>query len=186
MKLTGASAQQMEQGILLVFKRWRELRDAVDGSFGGPHSGQKASHFADDIINFFTKPNGRESPSIDELLDLLDDGMDDLGLVEVESVNEVANILMNMYEECLDHNYQRIQELRDTAQFFDNKTAPNPFPREAASISSDGVAEDNEGSSMIANSSESLPNQESASQAMELDEAPWITVASKKPKSRKN
>ncbi|KAK9668973.1 hypothetical protein RND81_13G100100 [Saponaria officinalis] len=191
MKLAGESAKQMEEGISLVFSRWRELLDAVDGMWGGPHSRQKADQFVDSVIDFFCLHNGRELPSIGSLEYLLDGGMDSFRVTS-DSVTEVADILMNMYEECLENNYQRIQKLRDTARFFDKGTALTPLVRKAASFS-DGVAEDNqfqvssvslpnkEGASQAMESDENLlPNHEGCSQAMQLDEAPWITVVSKK------
>ncbi|KAK9668974.1 hypothetical protein RND81_13G100100 [Saponaria officinalis] len=176
MKLAGESAKQMEEGISLVFSRWRELLDAVDGMWGGPHSRQKADQFVDSVIDFFCLHNGRELPSIGSLEYLLDGGMDSFRVTS-DSVTEVADILMNMYEECLENNYQRIQKLRDTARFFDKGTALTPLVRKVSSVS----LPNKEGASQAMESDENLlPNHEGCSQAMQLDEAPWITVVSKK------
>ncbi|KAK9689395.1 hypothetical protein RND81_09G056600 [Saponaria officinalis] len=180
MKLTRESGQQMEEGIRLVLSRWRELRDAVEVLWGGPHSHELANNFVNQVVDIFLCPNGGEPPCIYDLEDLLDKGMDSLSLEEVQSIKEVARILMDMYEECLENNYQRIQKLRDTAPLFQTTSRP----RKAASISV-AVDEDYRNSSIIDNSSESLPNQEGTSQAVELDEAPWITVTSKKVKGLK-
>ncbi|KAH9605008.1 hypothetical protein KSS87_009830 [Heliosperma pusillum] len=174
MMLTEVGVQHMKEGITLVLSRWSELQQAVACGWGGPHSRDKAYRFGDSILRFFSRSNRKD---MEDLEDLLEQWMESFSLVlEVDSIEQVARILMDMYEECLVNNYQSIQKLREAV-------VP-PIATKAAYISD--ANEEDVGSTMTSNFSLSSTDHEECSKAMELDEAPWIEVPSKKRKGKKN
>ncbi|XP_074315781.1 uncharacterized protein LOC141652008 [Silene latifolia] len=179
MMLTEAGVQHMEEGITLVLSRWSELQHAVACGWGGPHSRDKASRFRDSILRFFSASNRKD---LDDLEDLLAQWTDSFSLIlEVDSIAEVAHILMNMYEECLVNNYQSIQKLREAV-------VRPPHAAKAVYISDPNEEEEPEedvGSTTTTNLSVSLTDHEEDCETMELDEAPWIQVPSKQRKGKK-
>ncbi|KAH9602166.1 hypothetical protein KSS87_000621 [Heliosperma pusillum] len=179
MMLTEVGVQHMKEGITLVLSRWSELQQAVACGWGGPHSRDKAYRFGDSILRFFSRSNRKD---MDDLEDLLEQWMESFSLIlEVDSIEEVARILMDMYEECLVNNYQSIQKLREAV-------VP-PIATKAAYISD---ANEDVGSTTTGNSSVCSTDHEEDSKGMELGEAPmelgeapWIEVPSKKRKGKK-
>lgn len=171
---------------------------AVENGWGGPHSRAKALDFASRVFNFFHQPNRREPVYIDDLEDLLDEGMDSFhATLDDGSIEEVAEQLMIMHEECLEGNFQSIQRLREVA------TIPVPHVRQAANDSDEDEDEDeedneslqNDASSMMVDAPGSLPDSNptntaktaSRSQNMaEADDDGWVTVSSRKSRGRKH
>lgn len=169
---------------------------AVENGWGGPHSRAKALDFASRVFNFFHQPNRREPVYIDDLEDLLDEGMDSFNAtLDDGSIEEVAEQLMIMHEECLEGNFQSIQRLREVP------TVPVPHVRQAANDSDEDDDEEddeslqNDASSMMVDAPGSLPDPDptniaktaSRSQNMaEADDDGWVTVSSRKSRGRKN
>ncbi|KAK2380324.1 pre-rRNA-processing protein TSR2 protein [Trifolium repens] len=100
-----------QEGIGLVLSRWSALRTAVENEWGGPQSHSKAQQLAADIFSWFTQSN--DQLYIDDLETLLNDATLSFNLVIQDgSVEEVAEKLMIMHEECLSGNFESVERLR--------------------------------------------------------------------------
>ncbi|KAJ1424450.1 Pre-rRNA-processing protein TSR2 [Sesbania bispinosa] len=110
--LQGESKRIFSEGIGLVFNRWSALQTAVENEWGGRDSALKAHQLATDVLSWFTQ--SKEPLYIDDLEGILDEGMLSLN-VEVEdgSIEEVAENLMVMHEECLEGNFRSVDILRE-------------------------------------------------------------------------
>ncbi|PPD69208.1 hypothetical protein GOBAR_DD33909 [Gossypium barbadense] len=101
-KLTAESAPVFQEGISLILTRWSALTAAVENEWGGRDSLGKANAICTDVFSFFTEARA-EPLYIDDLENLLEEGLLSLNtLVEDGSVEEVAEKLMIMHEECLE------------------------------------------------------------------------------------
>ncbi|KAH7864926.1 hypothetical protein Vadar_000043 [Vaccinium darrowii] len=110
--LSADSAAQLRQGIDLVLSRWSALQMAVVNEWGGRDSLLKSHQLAADIFSWFTQ--SKEQLYIDDLEDMLDESMLSLNTeIDDGSVEEIAEKLMIMHEECLEGNYQSVQILRE-------------------------------------------------------------------------
>ncbi|XP_061347707.1 uncharacterized protein LOC133293187 [Gastrolobium bilobum] len=111
-RLQGDSVRLFSEGIGLVLYRWSALRTAVENEWGGRESRLKADQLSADLLSWFTQ--SKEPLYIDDLESILDEGMLSLN-VEVEdgSIEEVAENLMVMHQECLQGNFRSIEILRE-------------------------------------------------------------------------
>ncbi|KAK1287877.1 hypothetical protein QJS10_CPB19g01191 [Acorus calamus] len=102
------------EGISLVFSRWTALQMAVDAGWAGSDSRQKAYQFASSILSWFIR--SKAPLYIDELEETLDFYLLTSFYTEADdgSVEEVAEQLMIMHEDCLQGNYEAIENLRRT------------------------------------------------------------------------
>ncbi|XP_030543237.1 pre-rRNA-processing protein TSR2 homolog [Rhodamnia argentea] len=102
------------EGISLTLARWSALQMAVDNEWGGRNSRQRADELGHEIFDWCTQPT--EPLYIDDLEDLLYEAMISLNVVaEDGSVEEVAEKLTSMYEECLEGNFTTIEKLREAS-----------------------------------------------------------------------
>ncbi|XWS64651.1 hypothetical protein CRYUN_Cryun05aG0020900 [Craigia yunnanensis] len=113
-KLTAESTPVFQEGIGLILSRWSALTAAVENEWGGRDSRVKANMLCSDVISFFTESKA-EPLYIDDLENVLEEGLLSLNtLVEDGSIEEVAEKLMIMHEECLEGNFQSVEKLRTT------------------------------------------------------------------------
>ncbi|XP_061971211.1 uncharacterized protein LOC133693873 [Populus nigra] len=113
-QLTADSISQFREGICLILSKWSALQLAVENEWGGRGSGLLAEQLASDILSWFTQ--SKEPLFIDDLEGILDEAMLSLNtMIEDGSIEEVAEKLMIMHEECLEGNYSSIQKLREAA-----------------------------------------------------------------------
>ncbi|GAB2287396.1 hypothetical protein Dimus_021774 [Dionaea muscipula] len=113
-QLPEAAVPQFREGIQLLLSNWPALQMAVENEWGGPHSHTIAAGLVLDIFNWFAIPRG-EPLYFDDLEDLLDDLMLSLNTeVDDGSIQETAEKLMTMHEECLQGNFVSIQRLRES------------------------------------------------------------------------
>ncbi|KAJ6996184.1 hypothetical protein D5086_009982 [Populus alba] len=111
-QLTADSISQFREGICLILSKWSALQLAVENEWGGRGSGLLAEQLASDILSWFTQ--SKEPLFIDDLEGILDEAMLSLNtMIEDGSIEEVAEKLMIMHEECLEGNYSSIQKLRE-------------------------------------------------------------------------
>ncbi|XP_038896815.1 pre-rRNA-processing protein TSR2 homolog [Benincasa hispida] len=102
-----------QEGIGLVLSRWSALQLAVENEWGGRDSRRKVELLCSDIFKWFTQ--NREPLYIDDLEMILDEAMLSLNTqVDDGSIEEVAERLIVMHEECLDRNFSSIERLRQT------------------------------------------------------------------------
>lgn len=174
-KLTRESFNQLQEGLSIMFSHWREIQDAVNQGFAGPYTYQKAFNLEAKVLAFFTQPNRKVSELlyIDDLEELLCEGMKSLALIPcIDIVEEVAEKLMIMYEECLEGNYQTIQKLRGAR--------PIPYVKQPVVDDNDDQDDDEDDGapSMMMDLLDINSNNEVTSQAMEVDE--WVTISRRK------
>ncbi|KAH9754352.1 pre-rrna-processing protein tsr2 [Citrus sinensis] len=104
-QLSPESTPLFSEGISLVLSRWSALQMAIENEWGGRGSRALAEQLGSDIFAWFTQ--SKEN--------ILDEGMLSLNaMIEDGSIEEVAERLMVMHEECLEGNYESIIKLRET------------------------------------------------------------------------
>ncbi|KAF4349063.1 hypothetical protein CsatB_030952 [Cannabis sativa] len=118
--LSEESGSIFSEGIGIVLYRWSALQLAVENEWGGRQSRQKAQQLHSDIFSWFTrstssaKPKPKEPLYIDDLEEILVQGLQSLNTeVDDGSIEEVAEKLMIMHEECLDGNFKSIEALKE-------------------------------------------------------------------------
>ncbi|GMH23746.1 hypothetical protein Nepgr_025589 [Nepenthes gracilis] len=185
-ELPEAAIPKFREGISLLLARWSALQMAVDNEWGGPNSRTAAFQLASEIFDFFTL--SKETLYIDDLEDLLDKAMITLNTdVQDGSIEEVAEKLMVMHEECLEGNYGSVEKLRE-----DVALAVTVRHIEQVANDEDEATINEDISNMILDAPElpqnSNPTQaatnETKTQMMEETDG-WVTVASRKSKGRK-
>ncbi|KAE8725221.1 putative Seed maturation protein [Hibiscus syriacus] len=193
-RLTAESAPVFQEGISLILTRWSALTAAVENEWGGRDSRGKASAICTDVFSFFTASRA-EPLYIDDLENILEEGLLSLNtLVEDGSIEEVAEKLMIMHEECLEGNYQSVEKLRTTN--------PPPVAHVRPSNDEDDEEEEDEDDSMSGDSAANMivdvPNSQSSLNpvGMPTDEPKpnhsagsedgWVVISSRKNKGRRN
>ncbi|XP_039137125.1 pre-rRNA-processing protein TSR2 homolog [Dioscorea cayenensis subsp. rotundata] len=109
--LSPEAAARFGEGSALVLARWTALQMAVQNGWGGRESRQKADKLASAVLSWFS--NDKAPLYIDDLENLLDENMVLSFNTEIEdgSVEEVAEQLMIMHEDCLQGNFELIDQL---------------------------------------------------------------------------
>uniref|UniRef100_A0A0D9X9L4 Pre-rRNA-processing protein TSR2 homolog n=1 Tax=Leersia perrieri TaxID=77586 RepID=A0A0D9X9L4_9ORYZ len=112
--LSAQSAAALGEGIGLVFARWTALQMAVEGEWGGRDSRAKADQLAESILSWFT--NSKREHYYEDLVDMMYDTVSESFNADFEdgSVEEVAEQLLIMHEECLQSNYSSVEKLRNS------------------------------------------------------------------------
>eukprot|EP01018_Ginkgo_biloba_P039794 Gb_05218 [translate_table: standard] len=110
--LSAEAFGKFEEGVGLVLARWTALQMAVQNEWGGRSSRQKADQLGADIVSWMTQSNVPRY--IDELEEMLDENMLLSFNTETEdgSLEEVAEQLMLLHEECLQGNYDTVSQLQ--------------------------------------------------------------------------
>ncbi|KAE8679301.1 putative Seed maturation protein [Hibiscus syriacus] len=187
-RLTAESTPIFQEGISLILSRWSALTAAVENEWGGRDSRIKANMICSDVLSFFTESNA-EPLYIDDLENVLEEGLLSLNtLVEDGSIEEVAEKLMIMHEECLEGNYQSIEKLRTT----------NPLPVAHVKPFTEDDEDDDEDDCMDADNATTMmtdvPNSDltsmpvdepKPSQAAEAEDG-WVVVSSRRNKGGRN
>uniref|UniRef100_A0A0C9S8H4 TSA: Wollemia nobilis Ref_Wollemi_Transcript_4460_1009 transcribed RNA sequence n=1 Tax=Wollemia nobilis TaxID=56998 RepID=A0A0C9S8H4_9CONI len=110
--LSAEGLSKFEEGVGLLFSRWTALQMAVQNEWGGRSSAQKAQQLQADIVAWLAHSNVPRY--IDELEEMLDENMLLSFNTETEdgSLEEVAENLMLLHEECLQGNYDTVYNLQ--------------------------------------------------------------------------
>ncbi|WJX61050.1 hypothetical protein P8452_46185 [Trifolium repens] len=185
-----------QEGIGLVLSRWSALRTAVENEWGGRNSHIKAQQFAADIFSWFTQ--SRDPLYIDDLETLLDEGALAFNLhIEDGSVEEIAEELMIMHEECLSGNFGSVERLREASR------NPTAYPRAEQFVNGDeddddsdenNIEDDDDSANMDVDIQRSISNLNSMNRTVngpqptvagEEDDG-WTCVSRRKNKGRKN
>ncbi|WCJ18373.1 Pre-rRNA-processing protein TSR2 conserved region [Euphorbia peplus] len=110
-QLPTESIPLFQEGIYLILSRWSALQLAIENEWAGRDSHLKAQDLATSIFSWFT--HSKEPLYLDDLENILDEGMLSLNtMIEDGSIEEVAEKLMIMHEECLEGDYNSIEKLR--------------------------------------------------------------------------
>ncbi|KAH7281329.1 hypothetical protein KP509_36G041700 [Ceratopteris richardii] len=109
--LSEEGAALFHQGVGLVLSRWTALQLAIHNEWGGHSSHLKAQQLHNEVFEFLLR--SKAPRCIDELEDLLDENLVQQFNTEAEdgSLEEVAEKLMSMYEECLEGRFEAVNEL---------------------------------------------------------------------------
>ncbi|XP_054809673.1 uncharacterized protein LOC129311403 [Prosopis cineraria] len=183
-RLPADSIPIFNEGITLVLHRWSALRMAVENEWGGRESCQKAERLGSDLLNWFTQ--SKEPLYIDDLENMLDEGMLSLNMeVEDGSVEEVAEKLMILHEECLEGNFRSIEILREA----NLKQAARPHAIQVVNNDEDDEDDDEDEDRPIDNSNMvvemQMPVKESIPKAAaETEDDGWTVVSSRRNKGR--
>jgi len=107
------AAAALGEGIRLVFGRWTALQMAVENQWGGRDSRAKADQFGESIHSWFCRSRGPHY--FEDLVDMMYDTISDSFNADFEdnSVEEVAEQLLIIHEECLQSNYSSVEKLRN-------------------------------------------------------------------------
>lgn len=110
--LSAEGMGKFEEGVGLILSSWLALQMAVQNEWGGRDSRQKEQKFAADIVAWLTRST--ETRYIDELEEMLDENMILSFNTETEdgSLEEVAEQVMLLHEECLQGNYDMVSKLQ--------------------------------------------------------------------------
>ncbi|KAM5546454.1 hypothetical protein ABKV19_002453 [Rosa sericea] len=128
-KLTAAAAAAFQEGVGLVLSRWSALQLAVENEWGGRDSRLKAEQLVSDIVSWVN--HSTEPLYIDDLEEMLIEAMSSLNtMIEDGSIEEVAEKIMIMHEECLDCNFKSIESLREA----NSRRVPTPHVKQVSSI----------------------------------------------------
>lgn len=113
--LSQEAVSKLASGVHLCFLRWTALQLAVENEWGGRSSNQKALQLENDILTWFVGSKARRY--IDELEQLLDDTMIEKFNMQTEddSLEEVAEQLFVLHEECSQGNYETVNRLAAAA-----------------------------------------------------------------------
>ncbi|KAM1644196.1 hypothetical protein ACFXTH_005607 [Malus domestica] len=162
-KLSAESRPILQEGIGLVLFRWSALQLAVENEWG---SCRKAEQLVADIFSWFNHSTGfnREFEPfyVEDLEDTLTKATLSLNtMTEDGSIEEVAEKLMIMYEECLDCNFKSIESLKEANQ----RKVAVPHVREVANDDDDDSDEDND------DGDHSMGNDDSSNMMVDIPEA---------------
>ncbi|KAK3011258.1 hypothetical protein RJ639_010609 [Escallonia herrerae] len=109
--LSADAAAQLRQGIGLLLSRWSALQMAVEND---PKAPTYFLHFTHARARAHTDTSIYEPRYVDELEDMLDEVMLSLNTeIGDGSIEEIAEKLMVMHEECLEGNYMSIESLKE-------------------------------------------------------------------------
>ncbi|KAG2278618.1 hypothetical protein Bca52824_061173 [Brassica carinata] len=112
--LTAEEKAVLNEGIGLILSRWTAMRAAVDNGWGGRDSHLKAERTVSNVLDYFIRLKD-PTMGFDGLADILESGLNELNTVADDgSLEEVTETLLDLYYECLEGNYQRV-ELRVTS-----------------------------------------------------------------------
>jgi len=111
--ISAEAAAALGEGIRLVFGRWTALQMAVENQWGGRDSRAKADQFGESIHSWFCRSRGPHY--FEDLVDMMYDTISDSFNADFEdnSVEEVAEQLLIIHEECLQSNYSSVEKLRN-------------------------------------------------------------------------
>ncbi|XP_050211062.1 uncharacterized protein LOC126661279 [Mercurialis annua] len=189
--LPAESVPLFQEGLFLTLSRWSALQLAVENEWAGKGSLHLADQLRSDVFFWFTQ--SKEALYIDDLEEILDRGMETLNVgVEDGSVEEVAEKLMIMHEECLEGNYHSIEKLRQAGP----TTGAHQHIRQANDDDDDDDEDDDEDnensmgdntSNMIVDAPNHVGMQINESSRQEAQgEDGWEVVSSKKNRGRRS
>ncbi|XP_050378834.1 pre-rRNA-processing protein TSR2-like [Argentina anserina] len=188
-KLTGAAATVFQEGVGLVMSRWSALQLAVENEWGGRDSRQKAEQLVSDIVYWVN--HSTEPLYIDDLEEMLIEAMSSLNtLIEDGSIEEVAEKIMIMHQECLDCNFKSIESLREAI----SRRAPTPHVKQVLDDDEDSDGDDDdtdptmnkdEASGMIVDEPESSAVEPKTKQAVESEDG-WEVVGPRRGWGKRN
>ncbi|KAI3447459.1 hypothetical protein Pfo_004124 [Paulownia fortunei] len=193
--LTAEAAAQLQEGINLVLSRWAALRMAVENEWGGRDSLQKSQQLGHQLFHLFTQ--SKEQVYIDDVEDVLDEFMLSLNTeIGDGSIEEIAEKMMVMHEECLEGNFDSIKRLQETnvpsVSYIRQPSGNDEEDSEDDDGGDDALREDNSSEMEVdaRESQTSLNQKDTVMDEPSLNEVPevvdgWTVVASRRNRGRK-
>jgi len=190
--LTAEEEAILNEGIGLILSRWTAMRAAVDNGWGGRDSQEKAMRTVSNVLDYFTL--SKEPTDFDGLADILESGLNELNTVaEDGSLEEVTETLLDLYYECLEGNFQRVEKLRltdpqTTASVVKVSDGNDEEDEESDDEEEDAEMNNDQSTDMMVDASENSSNRKP--EAMPVDEPKaddgWTVVPSRKNKGKRN
>ncbi|KAG2278620.1 hypothetical protein Bca52824_061175 [Brassica carinata] len=174
------------------------MRAAVDNGWGGRDSHLKAERSVSNVLDYFIHLKD-PTMGFDGLADILESGLNELNTVADDgSLEEVTETLLDLYYECLEGNYQRVEKLRVTSSQTSAKVVKvsNGNDEDGDDEESDDEDDDDEdtqmsndqSTDMMVDAAEDCSN--GKPEAMPVDEPKaddgWTVVPSRKNKGKRN
>ncbi|KAL0642781.1 hypothetical protein Bca4012_041071 [Brassica carinata] len=196
--LTAEEKAVLNEGIGLILSRWTAMRAAVDNGWGGRDSHLKAERTVSNVLDYFIRLKD-PTMGFDGLADILESGLNELNTVADDgSLEEVTETLLDLYYECLEGNYQRVEKLRVTSSQTSAKVVKvsNGNDEDGDDEESDDEDDDDEdtqmsndqSTDMMVDAAEDCSN--GKPEAMPVDEPKaddgWTVVPSRKNKGKRN
>lgn len=193
-RLTAEAAAEFQEGINLLLSRWTALQMAVQNEWGGRNSRLRSQQLALDLFSLLT--DSKEKVYIDDVEDFLDDSMLSLDTEVADgSIEEIAEKLMLMHEECLEGDFSSIQRLRATIPPPGAATHVTQIQASSDSDSDDNGNLRNDGSSKmvvddpqshsVMNGEEMMVDESRPQEPAETEDG-WTVVAPKRNRGRRN
>ncbi|CAK9177615.1 unnamed protein product [Ilex paraguariensis] len=196
-QLSEEASSQLQEGINLLFSRWTALQMAVQNEWGGRDSRQRSQQFALDIFSCLTQSKGKLY--IDDLENMLDEFMLSLNTeIDDGSIEEIAEKIMFMHEECLEGNFSSIVQLKEiappTSAALQFKQAVNEDDDSSSDDDEEDVPRKDDASEMVIDNPESQPSlsekdmmidEPRLSEVAEAEDG-WTVVGSRRSRGRRN
>ncbi|CAH8387050.1 unnamed protein product [Eruca vesicaria subsp. sativa] len=192
--LTVEEKAVLNEGIGLILSRWTAMRAAVDNGWGGRDSHLKANRTVSNVLDYFIRLKD-PTMGFDGLADILENGLNELNtMADDGSLEEVTDTLLDLYYECLEGNYERVEKLRVTS----SQTKATVVKVSNGNDEDDGESDDeddedtdmsnDQSTDMMVDASEQSSNLQQ--EAMPVDEPKsddgWTVVPSRKNKGKRN
>ncbi|XP_020274203.1 pre-rRNA-processing protein TSR2 [Asparagus officinalis] len=180
--LNPESFNLFSEGISLVLSRWTALQMAIENQWGGRDSRQKSHDLASSILSWFSQ--SKEPLYIDDLENILDECMALSFNTEIDdgSVEEVAEELMVMHEDCLRGNYESIEKLRKSVPMM-NAVSQS---KRVTNDDDDDESSDEEASDMMVDEPVVPKSGPQPKQNEMPDEEGWAVVAPRRNRGKKS
>ncbi|KIV99307.1 uncharacterized protein PV09_08968 [Verruconis gallopava] len=107
---------KFELAVALTLFTWPDLTLAVQNQWGGPDSAEKREWFAGAVVDLFPSPSGppTDRPELEDvesrLLQIMEDEFE--VVVDDDSSLEVAQQIMNMWEQCMQGDFKGVDQLQ--------------------------------------------------------------------------
>ncbi|CAH2044567.1 unnamed protein product [Thlaspi arvense] len=189
--LTAEEQAVLNEGTGLILSRWTAMRAAVDNGWGGRDSHEKAERTVSNVLDYFIHLKD-PTMGFDGLADILENGLNELNTVADDgSLEEVTETLLDLYYECLEGNYQRVEKLRMTTSQTSAsvvKVSNGDDDEDSDDEDEDTHMNNDQSTDMMVDASEQCSNRKP--EAMPVDEPKaddgWTVVPSRKNKGKRN
>ncbi|CAO3671959.1 unnamed protein product [Rhizopus microsporus] len=120
-----------QEGVGYILKSWTALKLAVEQEWGGIESAEKRDWMIDVIVNVFGK-RGKKA-DVEEIEEILAQIMSDefQVLLEDDSAYYVAKHLFELYNQCIQGNFEELQRLRERYMSQNQSAASNCVKQES-------------------------------------------------------
>ncbi|OBA15068.1 uncharacterized protein OGAPODRAFT_94899 [Ogataea polymorpha] len=171
------SQANFELGVSMLVHGWQILTTAVDNSWGGPESAEKRDWITAVVIDLFKQNKEVDIILIHEtLFNAMEDEFD--VIVEDQSTVHIASAVVQIYQECLAGNYDRVQTMYQKYLQKQEYRRTHGIEKVEVQDDSDDESDDDSDEDMMDTDVPEL--QEAASQPREVIDEDGFTVVTRK------